>query len=47
MPLNECPICDAIVPTGEGYAVLKERVEHMKTHGLDFSYLLKKKRNPP
>lgn len=44
MPLDTCPTCEAKLPTGPGDEVLKARIDHMKTHGADFSYLLDKKK---
>lgn len=44
MPLDKCLICDVDMPTGEGEEVLKQRIEHMKKHGYDYSYLLNSKK---
>lgn len=42
MPLDTCPICETKVPIGEGKEILQIRIDHMKTHGYDYSYLLNK-----
>ncbi len=42
-----CLVCGGPIPDGEGEEILEKRVEHMKGHGYDFSYLLSRNHTLP
>ncbi len=46
---EKCLVCGGAMANGPDtpdQTVLKERIEHMKQHGFDFSYLLKEQKKP-